>query len=164
MTQATADDATPLQDAGAGQQVPISETDRKEIERLYEAFRRGKAKLVSPSGETRLLPESLYGFLAELVGLLNEGKSVMLVQNQANLTTVEAATMLGVSRQFLVNLLEKGRSRIIWSEHTGACTPKICSNIRHEETGSATGLCVNYLKLRRKKGCTSDLPVKADED
>jgi excisionase family DNA binding protein len=90
------------------QRVPISEMDRKEIEQLYEAFRRGKAKLVGPSGEARLLPDSLYSFLVELIGLLNEGKSVMIVQNQAKLTTMEAASLLGVSRQFLVNLLEKG--------------------------------------------------------
>jgi len=50
----------------------------------------------------------LYSFLVELIGLLNEGKSVMIVQHQANLTTTDAANMLGVSKQFLVNLLENG--------------------------------------------------------
>src|ERR1043166_9009603 len=90
------------------QRVPISDKDRREIEQLYDAFRRGKAKLVGPNGEARLLPNSLYSFLVELIGLLNEGKSVMIVQNQAKLTTMEAASLLGVSRQFLVNLLEKG--------------------------------------------------------
>jgi len=85
----------------------ISATDRREIEELYEAMRKGKAKLVSPGGHTRVLPSSLYSFLVELIGLLNEGKSVYIVQNQAKLTTVEAAAMIGVSRQFLVNLLQK---------------------------------------------------------
>lgn len=88
--------------------VPVSEMDRKEIEQLYAALRRGKAKLVGPGGEARVLPDSLYAFLGELIGLLNEGKSVTIVQNQAKLTTVEASSLLGVSRQFLVNLLEKG--------------------------------------------------------
>ena len=88
--------------------VPISERDRQEIEKLYEAIRRCKAQLVGPNGESRLLPESLYSFLVELIGLLNEGRSAMIVQNQAHLTTMEAASILGVSRQFLVNLLEKG--------------------------------------------------------
>src|ERR1700683_4560386 len=93
--------------AEIGRRAPISDTDRKEIEQLYAAFRRGKAKLVGPSGEARLLPDSLYWFLIELIGFLNEGKSVMIVQNQTTLTTIEAASLLGVSRQFLVNLLEK---------------------------------------------------------
>ena len=89
------------------QQFPISDPDRREIEQLYEALRRGKAKLVGPNGEALVLPDSLHSFLIQLIGLLNEGKSVMIVQNQAKLTTMEAAALLGVSRQFLVNLLEK---------------------------------------------------------
>jgi excisionase family DNA binding protein len=89
-------------------EVLISDGNRQEIEQLYDAMRRGKAKLVGPDGQARLLPQSLYAFLIELIGLLNEGKSVYIVQNQAKLTTVEAAAMLGVSRQFLVNILEKG--------------------------------------------------------
>jgi excisionase family DNA binding protein len=108
MPNATAKDQSPLPPTEMDRRVPISKTDRKEIEQLYDAFRRGKAKLVAPSGEARLLPASLYSFLVELIGLLNEGKSVMIVQNQAKLTTMEAASVLGVSRQFLVNLLEKG--------------------------------------------------------
>jgi excisionase family DNA binding protein len=90
-----------------GSRVPLSATDQKEIEQLYAAIRKGKAKLVSPDGAARLLPDSLYSFLIELGGLLNSGKSVYIIQNQAKLTTIEAAAMLGVSRQFLVGLLEK---------------------------------------------------------
>jgi len=107
MSRATVKGENPLQ-SKEEHRVPISDTDRKEIEQLYAAFRRGKAKLVAPSGESSVLPDSLYAFLVELIGLLNEGESVMIVQNQAKLTTVEAASLLGVSRQFLVNLLEKG--------------------------------------------------------
>ncbi|SPF34614.1 DNA binding domain protein, excisionase family [Candidatus Sulfopaludibacter sp. SbA4] len=88
--------------------VPISATDHKELEQLYDVLRRGQARLVGPSREARLLPESLHSFLTELTGLLTEGKSVMIVQDQATFTTMEAAAALGVSRQFLVNLLEKG--------------------------------------------------------
>lgn len=108
MPDATAKDQSPLPPTEVDRRVPISDTDRSEIEQLYDAFRRGKAKLVAPNGEARLLPDSLYSFLIELIGLLNEGKSVMIVQHQAKLTTVEAASILGVSRQFLVNLLERG--------------------------------------------------------
>ena len=108
MPDATAKDQSPLPPTEKDRRVPISDTDRREIEQLYDAFRRCKAKLVAPSGEARLLPDSLYSFLIELIGLLNEGKSVMIVQHQAKLTTVEAASILGVSRQFLVNLLERG--------------------------------------------------------
>ena len=108
MKNATANRERPLPEAEKERTVPISEKDRRDIEELYTAFRRGNAKLISPDGESRSLPDSLYSFLVELIGVLNEGKSVMIVQNHAKLTTMEAANMLGVSRQFLVNLLEKG--------------------------------------------------------
>jgi len=106
MSTATAKNKSPLPTSEKDQQVAISQKDQQEIKQLYEAIRRGKAKLVGPNGEARPLPDSLYSFLVELIGLLNEGKSVYIIQNQAKLTTVEAAAMIGVSRQFLVNLLE----------------------------------------------------------
>jgi excisionase family DNA binding protein len=85
-----------------------SDGDQKEIEQIYNALRRGAPKLIEPDGQARLLPDSLYAFLVELIGRLNAGQSVYIVQNQAKLSTMEAAGMLGVSRQFLVNLVEKG--------------------------------------------------------
>ena len=44
----------------------------------------------------------------KLIADLCEGQSVVIVQNDAKLTTVEAARMLGVSRQFLIEQLHKG--------------------------------------------------------
>jgi excisionase family DNA binding protein len=88
--------------------LPISEIDQRDVVKLYDAMRRGKAKLVGPDGDVKQLPESLYSFLIELIAVLNERHCVYIVQNQSKLTTVEAASMLGVSRQFLINLLEKG--------------------------------------------------------
>jgi excisionase family DNA binding protein len=90
-----------------GLRIPISNTDRKVPERLYCELRLGRPRLVA-AREVRPLPDSLNSFLIELIGLLNEGEFVMIVRNEAKLTTIEAASILGVSRQFLVNLLEKG--------------------------------------------------------
>lgn len=106
--RSTPDKAKSTLHAERDQRVPISQADRKEIERLYATFRRGKAKLVDPSGKARALPDSPYSFLAELIGLVNDGKSVAIIKNEATFTTIEAASLLGVSRQFLVNLLEGG--------------------------------------------------------
>jgi excisionase family DNA binding protein len=106
MSIATAKHKRPLPASEKDQQAAIPQKDQQEINQLYEVIRRGKAKLVGPNGEARPLPDSLHSFLVELTGLLTAGKSAYLIQNQANLTTVEAAAMLGVSRQFLVNLLE----------------------------------------------------------
>jgi excisionase family DNA binding protein len=84
----------------------ISERDQKDIEALYEKFARSQAKLVGPDGRSQRLPGSVYAFLVQLIADLQAGKSVSIIQSEATLTTVEAANMLGVSRQFVVKLLD----------------------------------------------------------
>ena len=86
----------------------ISDADQKQVLELYQKIQRSRAKLVGPDGKTQSLPVSLYGFLVKLVADLCEGQSVAIIQNDAQLTTVEGARMLGVSRQFLIKLLERG--------------------------------------------------------
>jgi excisionase family DNA binding protein len=79
-----------------------------QTEKIYDSLRRGKAKLVGPDGQSRALPGSLRSFLVTLTRLMSQGKDVYLVQDESKLSTIDAAGLLGVSRQFLVNLLEKG--------------------------------------------------------
>jgi excisionase family DNA binding protein len=85
-----------------------SGADRQQVRDLYRKIQRSRAKLVGPDGKTQSLPVSLHDFLAKLTAGLREGQSVAIIQNDAQLTTVEAARMLGVSRQFLVKVLERG--------------------------------------------------------
>lgn len=88
----------------------ISEGDQKQALELYRKIQRSRAKLVGPDGRAQSLPVSLNEFFGKLIGGLLEGQSVAIVQNGAQLTTVEAARMLGVSRQFLIQVL--GRDEI----------------------------------------------------
>ncbi len=87
---------------------PIQPTDRQQIQAIYEQIRGHRAKLVSPDGEAKGLPTSVYSFLLRLLADLEDGKSVSILQDNAELTTVQASSLLGVSRQFLINLLERG--------------------------------------------------------
>lgn len=87
--------------------VPISVQDQEDIQFLYKKIRSAEAKLVGPDGKSQTLPSNLYTFLCQLLGELKAGKSVTILQSNAELTTVEAAKMLSVSRQFLVQLLER---------------------------------------------------------
>ncbi|MFN0100486.1 MAG: helix-turn-helix domain-containing protein [Bryobacteraceae bacterium] len=95
--------------SGEEMRVPlaISEGDQKQVRELYQKIQRSRAKLVGSDGRTESLPVSLHEFLVKLIADLHEGQSVAIVQNDAQLTTVEAARMLGVSRQFLVKVLER---------------------------------------------------------
>ncbi len=87
----------------------LSKGDQKDILDLYNKIKAAEAKLVGPDGKTQFLPSNLYSFLCALLGDLKAGKSVTILQNNAELTTVEAAKMLAVSRQFFINLLEDRR-------------------------------------------------------
>ena len=89
--------------------IPISEPDRREILDLYARIRAAQAKLIGLDGKTQLLPTDLSAFLSQVLGELKAGKSVTILENNAELTTMEAARMLSVSRQFLVQLLEQGK-------------------------------------------------------
>ena len=102
---------TPVEDVisqnATGTPVPISGKEQQEIQDIYQKLRRAEAKLVGPDGETRILPSSLYSFLLTLLAALKNGQSITILQSNASLTTVEASKLLGISRQFLVTLLEK---------------------------------------------------------
>jgi len=92
----------------AATDLPISAREQKEIMGIYEKLREAEAKLVNPDGKTEILPNNLYSFLLRLLADLRAGHSVTILQSRHELTTVEASKILGMSRQFLIKLLEKG--------------------------------------------------------
>lgn len=67
-----------------------------------------EVKLVVPGGEEIVLPASLLKVLQEAARAFSEGESVAIVPIQGELTTQEAADFLNVSRQYLVEILERG--------------------------------------------------------
>lgn len=86
--------------------VLIAECDQKDIFDLYTNIRATEAKMVGPDGKAQVLPPSLYAFLGKVLGDLKAGKSITILESNAELTTMEAARLLAVSRQFLIQLLE----------------------------------------------------------
>ena len=88
--------------------VDISPKEQKEIIDIYAKLREAEAKLIGPDGKTEILPNNLYSFLLRLLADLRAGHSVTILQSKHELTTVEASKILGMSRQYLIQLLEKG--------------------------------------------------------
>lgn len=90
--------------------IDIPEHEKKEILELYrKAVLTGtEAQLISPKGDIKKLPEPVYKLLVQILKDLSEGCSVAILQERSGLTTVQASKMLGVSRQFFVNLLDTG--------------------------------------------------------
>ena len=63
--------------------------------------------LIDAQGNRTHLPEALFAHFARIVRLMSEKKAVVMVPENEAFTTQAAANYLGVSRQHLVDLLEK---------------------------------------------------------
>jgi excisionase family DNA binding protein len=85
----------------------VSLKEQRELTEAYAKLREAEAKLIGSDGKTEALPNNLYSFLLRLLADLRAGQAVTILQNRHELTTAEAAKILGLSRQFLVQLLEK---------------------------------------------------------
>jgi len=70
--------------------------------------RRGRAKLIGPKGEIAVLPPSLHALLKDAVKNLADGHSLVLLPKEKQLTTQQAAELLGMSRPYLIRLLDAG--------------------------------------------------------
>ncbi len=57
------------------------------------------------------LPPQALRFFADMLGIMAQGRPVMLVPQNHELTTQEASTMLNVSRPFVIKEIEAGRLR-----------------------------------------------------
>ncbi len=70
----------------------------------------------SGSGEPVSIPTAAFRLLVTILAQMASGNAVRLLPQQAELTTQEAATLLNMSRQYVVRLLDAGR---IPSHRTG---------------------------------------------
>jgi len=86
---------------------PPSDTERAEASRLLKVLRRNKhPKLSLPGGEQAPLPEPAAQALIGALEAVAAGQEVVVVGAERDLTTGQAAELLGVSRQYLVGLLD----------------------------------------------------------
>lgn len=90
--------------------LPPAPRDLQQIEALHHLLgQQGHARLVGPGGEPSIeLPEPVYALLMQILDAMRHGSALSLVPVTQDLTTQEAAELLGVSRPYFVKLLEFG--------------------------------------------------------
>lgn len=97
--------------------VTVPEDEREGVAALLESITHvvperpdtAAYKLVSPAGEVTEIPESVFLLLERITEVLARGDALTVVPVGKELTTQQAASLLNVSRQYVVRLLDDGR-------------------------------------------------------
>jgi excisionase family DNA binding protein len=88
--------------------------ERGMLQRIQQALSqaalapKATAALVGPDGKSIPLPEPLFQILRYAAGMLLRGERITLASVTKDLSTQEAADLLGVSRPHLIKLLDNG--------------------------------------------------------
>lgn len=88
--------------------VALPESEDGQIRELNRMLQVGSPALVGADGERVRLPDTVYRLLKEIVRNMQLGRAIALVPENQQLTTQRAANLLGVSRPYLIKLLEAG--------------------------------------------------------
>ena len=80
-----------------------------QLAELHRILQMGAPSLVGANAEERIeLPETVYQILKDVVGNMSSGKAVVVIAEDAQLSTQMAADLLGVSRPHFIKLVEAG--------------------------------------------------------
>lgn len=81
----------------------------EELAKLARVFAKpDHVVLIDAQGNRTQLPEPLFACFARIVRLMSDRKAIVMLPEDEAFTTQAAANYLGVSRQHLVGLLDKG--------------------------------------------------------
>lgn len=86
----------------------LSKKDRADLPRLVEfAEAHGRPCLRSADGQEMRLPPAMYEVLVHAAREMSQGRAIVLMPEDEDFTTQAAADFLGMSRQYLVRLLDE---------------------------------------------------------
>jgi excisionase family DNA binding protein len=89
-------------------QLSIPDAEEAHIRDLRCVLQAGGARLVGPGGRDVSVPPAVRDLFLMILDRLQAGHAISIVSEQQDLTTQRAADILGVSRPFLVGLVEAG--------------------------------------------------------
>jgi excisionase family DNA binding protein len=88
--------------------VALPESEEAQIRVLNRMLQLGSPALVGADGERFELPDSVFRLLKDIARNMQMGRAIVLIPENQQLTTQRAADLLGVSRPYLIKLLEAG--------------------------------------------------------
>ena len=88
--------------------VALPESEEVQIRELNRMLQLGSPALVGADGERLELPGAVFRLLKDIVRNMQLGRAIVLIPENQQLTTQRAADLLGVSRPYLIKLLEAG--------------------------------------------------------
>jgi excisionase family DNA binding protein len=90
-------------------EITASANEEHQLREFARVLESHQAALIGPGEDRISLPEPIYRVLVRALRFLERGEGVMIVPSTQEMTTQSAADMLGVSRQYVVQLLEEGK-------------------------------------------------------
>lgn len=114
----------------------ISDEVRDAAIRVSESIHSGERLALTSATESSLLPDGLADMLAKALGALAEGGAVSIAAMPRELTTTEAARLLGVSRPTVMKWIKDGvvASHKVGSHHRLLATDVVeLSQVRQAE-------------------------------
>ena len=88
----------------------LTPNDFREVDRLLAEVCGGQQRpaLVSADGERWELPQPVFNMLVQVLRSIRERRAVIMMPEDESFTSQAAADYLGMSRPFLISLLDKG--------------------------------------------------------
>ncbi len=91
--------------------IALPETEVTQIRELNQMLRLGSPALIGCDGKRMELPGAVFRLLKDIARSMQLGQAMVLVPENQPLTTQRAADLLGVSRPFLIKLIDSGEIR-----------------------------------------------------
>jgi excisionase family DNA binding protein len=88
--------------------IGVPEAAEEQVRDLRMTMESGQAVLVGPNGQGHPIPTVVHALFLRVLEFLQAGKAISIIPYMQELTTQDAANVLGISRQYLVRLLDAG--------------------------------------------------------
>lgn len=90
------------------QPISVSIPDSPQLREAVRVLRQGRTKLVGPKGDVAVLPKALQALFREIGDALSAGQAIVVMPQDKQLTTQQAGELLGLSRPYVIRLLDEG--------------------------------------------------------